>query len=198
MAKIGLFDYVKNAIRFSPNRSAGNSQNTPGAKGIIHTRQIQNEDHTDVKKNLFKMIDGGKRKSSSTEYPALVKQGVISYHWYKNYKDTYKVPNVRPSRIHTWKSKEEQNAHIKKIQKAIVYLTKGWFGTNRCDDTNLEVEYPYFNMRTCLPIKKSKPLPIPSKKFLNELKRQIGGPLYMAYYFDDPSKTNNKIFYDSN
>jgi len=124
-------------------------------------------------------------KKTST-VPNLVKVGALSRHYYnndvkRNHERVIDVKNTDDIRV--WKNKTERDAHMKKIKDAIVFITKGWFGKNACDSkkSDMYVEYPYFDMRSCLKIVYGQPIPIPNHKFLKTLQSQFGGPLEVVY-----------------
>ena len=66
-----------------------------------------------------------KRSSrSKSSKPNLVKHGIISSYAYKNLlaRKNVKIVDVSENKIHKWASKEERDAHMKKIYNAIVRM----------------------------------------------------------------------------
>ena len=131
------------------------------------------------------------RKSTrkSTNKPNLVKQNVISTNAYKKLqaRKNVKIVDVPEKKIHKWASKDERDAHMKKIYNAIVRMQGYWFGITKCSgrnkkDTENYVEFPYFDMRSCYNLSPTSPIEVPDQKFVKEIRDIIGSPLYFTYF----------------
>ena len=64
------------------------------------------------------------KSDSKSSKPNLVKHGVISSNSYKNLlaRKNVKIVDVPEKKIHKWASKDERDAHMKKIYNAIVRM----------------------------------------------------------------------------
>ena len=215
----GQSKYIKDIKQpVSPNRLANNFKNTPGAKDIKVDKVREDSKELDETVRDLSKFYGGKRRSSKKtrksskktrksskktrkssnikkrDVPNVVKEGVLSkYHFYNNMKDQVLFDVKKPSDIRKWNSKEERLNHYKKIKQSIIYMQKGWFGTNKCANKgDMYVEYPYFDMRTCAEIKPGIPIDIPDRKFLIKLRSLIGGPLEVMYQMGPYVKYDGK------
>ena len=187
---------------------------TPGAKKGYHEGRVKDMSKTPNTKKIdsgmkglqlrFKQeeeedeIYGGAKKLSKritlSKVPIVVKKCALSKHFYKNNMNGLKLVDVKKeSDVRTWDSKEERLNHYKKIKQSIIYMQKGWFGKNRCADKgDMYVEYPYFDMRSCMKIQPGTPIPIPNKKFLRDLQTVFGGPLEVMYQMGPYVKYDSK------
>lgn len=98
-------------------------------------------------------------------------------------------------------TKEEKYSRLRKIRNAIASetsLRSWWYGDGydkKCrDKSDLHIQYPYNDSRTCMRFSINKPIPIDNKQQLERIRRSIGGPLGFEYYF--AWAKNSKVYFD--